>query len=149
MDLGGVLNKIIRNNQRIFIHYGVVTAITNQASSTTTATGSVSTATRAVTLSAVNSAITNGMAVTGTNITNPTYVFSINGTDMVLTRLPATTNASASLSFFSTRLSVQVSGATTAITGVRYLESYDTPAVNDVVVCLFYDNDVIVLGRLT
>jgi hypothetical protein len=29
MDFGGVLNKIIRNNQRIFIHYGVVTARTN------------------------------------------------------------------------------------------------------------------------
>lgn len=78
MDLGGVLNKIIRNNQRIFIHYGVVSAVT----------------------------------------TGPS------------------------------RVSVKVSGATTAITGVRYLASY-TPTVNDVVVCLFYDNDFIVLGKLT
>jgi hypothetical protein len=48
----------------------------------------------------------------------------------------------------NTRISVQVSGATTPITGVRYLASY-TPTVNDVVVCLFYDNDIIVLGKLT
>jgi hypothetical protein len=78
MDFGGVLNKIIRNNQRIFIHYGVVTARTNT----------------------------------------------------------------------NTRISVQISGATTAITGIRYLASY-TPTVADVVVCLFYDNDLIVLGKLT
>jgi hypothetical protein len=28
MDLGNVLNKIIKNNQQIFIHFGVVTART-------------------------------------------------------------------------------------------------------------------------
>ena len=78
MDLGGVLSKIIRNNQRIYIHYGVVSAVTT---------------------------------------------------------LPS-------------RVSVRISGATTAITGVRYLASY-TPTLNDVVVCLFYDNDIIVLGKLT
>ena len=48
----------------------------------------------------------------------------------------------------NTRISVQISGATTAITGVRYLASY-TPTVSDVVVCLINDNDLIVLGKLT
>ena len=149
MELGAILNKIIDNNKNMFIRYGVVTAITTQASSTTTATGSVNTATRAVTLSAINSAVAAGMAITGTNIAASTYVFSVNGTDMVMTKPPATTNATAALTFFSTRLSVQISGATTAITGIRYLESYDTPAVNDVVVCLLNDSDLIVLGKLT
>lgn len=148
MEFGQIVNKVIQSNQRIFIHYGVVTAITTQAVSTTTATGSVSTATKAVTLTAANSAICNGMAITGANIQASTYVFSVNGTDMVMTKTAASTNAAASLTFFSTRLSVQISGATSAITGVRYLESYDTPAVNDVVICLFYDNDIIVLGKL-
>ena len=46
------------------------------------------------------------------------------------------------------RVSVKVSGATTAITGIRYLASY-TPTVNDVVVCLLNENDLIVLGKLT
>ena len=78
MDLGNVLNKIIKNNQQIFIHFGVVTART-----------------------AVN-----------------------------------------------TRISLTISGSTTAITGVRYLASY-TPTVGDVVVCLFNDRDIIVLGKLT
>ncbi len=77
MDISQVLNKIISNNQKTFIHYGVVTALTTSPS----------------------------------------------------------------------RISVQVSGATTAITGVRYLASY-TPTVADVVVCLFYDNDIIVIGEL-
>ena len=48
----------------------------------------------------------------------------------------------------NTRISVQISGATTAITGIRYLSSY-TPTVADVVVCLINDNDLIVLGKLT
>ena len=48
----------------------------------------------------------------------------------------------------NTRISVQISGATTAVTGIRYLSSY-TPTVADVVVCLFNDNDLIVLGKLT
>ena len=78
MDFGGLLNKVIENNQKTFIHFGVVTARTNS----------------------------------------------------------------------NTRISVQISGATTAITGIRYLSSY-TPTVADVVVCLFYDADIIVLGKLT
>ena len=77
MDIGNLFNKVIQNNQKTFIHFGVVTARTSG----------------------------------------------------------------------NTRISVQVSGATTAITGVRYLSSY-TPTVADVVVCLFYDNDIIVLGKL-
>jgi hypothetical protein len=48
----------------------------------------------------------------------------------------------------NTRISVQISGATTAVTGIRYLSSY-TPTVADVVVCLINDNDLIVLGKLT
>jgi len=48
----------------------------------------------------------------------------------------------------NTRISVQISGATTAITGIRYLSSY-TPTVADVVVCLINDSDLIVLGKLT
>ena len=45
------------------------------------------------------------------------------------------------------RVSVKVSGASTAVTGIRYLASY-SPTVNDVVVCLLNDNDLIVLGKL-
>lgn len=48
----------------------------------------------------------------------------------------------------NTRVSLTISGGTTAITGIRYLASY-TPTVSDVVVCLVNDNDVIVLGKLT
>ena len=77
MDIGNLFNKVIQNNHKTCIHFGVVTARTSG----------------------------------------------------------------------NTRISVQVSGATTAITGVRYLSSY-TPTVADVVVCLFYDNDIIVLGKL-
>lgn len=77
MEISQVLNKIINNNQKTFIHFGVVTALTTSPS----------------------------------------------------------------------RISLKVSGATTAITGVRYLASY-TPTVADIVVCLFYDNDIIVLGKL-
>ena len=46
------------------------------------------------------------------------------------------------------RVSIKLSGATTAITGIRYLASY-TPLVNDVVVCLTNSTDIIVLGKLT
>jgi hypothetical protein len=78
MDIGQLLGTIVKNNQSIFIRYGVVTARTAS----------------------------------------------------------------------NTRISVQISGATTAVTGIRYLASY-TPTVADVVVCLFNDNDLIVLGKLT
>lgn len=148
MELGQILNQMIKNNQGLYLRYGVVTAITTQATSTTTATGNVSTATKAVTLTTTNSAITPGMAVTGTNIQASTYVYSINGTDMVMTKVGGSINASASLTFYSTRLSVQISGATTAVTGIRYLSTY-APSVNDVVLLLINDNDVVALGRLT
>jgi hypothetical protein len=46
------------------------------------------------------------------------------------------------------RVSVKISGSTTAMTGIRYLSSY-TPTVSDVVVCLLNDKDLIVLGKLT
>lgn len=78
MELGEVLNKIISNNQRLFLSYGVVSAVTT---------------------------------------------------------LPS-------------RVSVKISGSSTAVTGIRYMASY-TPTVNDVVVCLLYDKDIIVLGKLT
>lgn len=78
MDIGQLLGTIVKNNQDIFIRYGVVSAVT----------------------------------------TGPS------------------------------RISVRVSGSATAVTGVRYLASY-TPLVNDVVVCLFNDKDLIVLGKLT
>mgnify|MGYP006292500505 FL=1 len=45
------------------------------------------------------------------------------------------------------RVSIKLSGATTAVTGIRYLSSY-TPTLNDVVVCLLNDRDLIVLGKL-
>ena len=147
MELSEVLGKIIEGKTKLYLRYGVVTAITTQASSTTTATGSVSTATKAVTLTAANTLITPGMAVTGANIQSSTYVYSINGTDMIMTKTGASINAAASLTFYSTRLSVQVSGATTAVTGIRYVSSYQ-PAVNDVVLCLLNDRDLIVLGKL-
>lgn len=78
MELGGILNKLISNNREMFVHFGVVTAVT----------------------------------------TGPS------------------------------RISLKVSGSTTAITGIRYLASY-SPSVSDVVVCLFNDRDLIVLGKLT
>ena len=45
------------------------------------------------------------------------------------------------------RVSIKLSGATTAVTGIRYLSSY-TPTLNDVVICLLNDRDLIVLGKL-
>jgi len=148
MEIGQLLNTIVKNNQDIFIRFGVVTAITTQAVSTTTATGSVGTATKAVTLSAANNAILPGMAITGTNISASTYVYSINGADLIMTNVGASINAAAALTFYSTRVSVKPSGAATAITGIRYLSSY-SPVVNDVVICLVNDNDLVVLGKLT
>jgi hypothetical protein len=48
----------------------------------------------------------------------------------------------------NTRISMTLSGGTNVLTGIRYLSSY-TPTVADVVVALIYDNDIIVLGKLT
>ena len=48
----------------------------------------------------------------------------------------------------NTRISVLVSGSTTAITGIRYLSSY-TPTVADIVVLLVNKGDIIALGNLT
>lgn len=45
------------------------------------------------------------------------------------------------------RVSIRISGAATAVTGIRYLSSY-TPTVSDVVVCIVNENDIIVLGKL-
>jgi hypothetical protein len=47
----------------------------------------------------------------------------------------------------NTRLSVQISGSTTAVTGVRYLHSY-APQVSDVVVMIINNGDIVVLGDL-
>lgn len=47
----------------------------------------------------------------------------------------------------NTRLSVQISGSTTSVTGVRYLDSY-SPNVSDVVVMIINKGDIIVLGEL-
>ena len=47
----------------------------------------------------------------------------------------------------NTRISVLVSGSSTAITGVRYLSSY-TPTVSDIVVLLVNKGDIIALGSL-
>ena len=149
MEIGNLLQKIVEQNLTFGMHFAVVTAVTTQAATATTATGSVSTATKAVTLSAANSAIVPGMAVTGTNIQASTYVYSTNGTDMIMTKVGASINGAAALTFYSTRLSIQLSGASTSITGIRYLSSYATPAVNDVVVCLVDKQDIIVLGKLT
>ena len=48
----------------------------------------------------------------------------------------------------NTRISVLVSGSSTAITGVRYLSSY-TPTVSDIAVLLVNKGDIIALGKLT
>ena len=48
----------------------------------------------------------------------------------------------------NTRISVLVSGSTTAITGIRYLSSY-TPTVADIAVLLVNKGDIIALGKLT
>ena len=48
----------------------------------------------------------------------------------------------------NTRISVLVSGGSTAITGVRYLSSY-TPTVSDIAVLLINKGDIIALGKLT
>lgn len=47
----------------------------------------------------------------------------------------------------NTRISVLVSGSSTAITGVRYLSSY-TPTVSDIAVLLVNKGDIIALGKL-
>ena len=48
----------------------------------------------------------------------------------------------------NTRISVLVSGSSTAITGIRYLSSY-TPTVSDIAVLLVNKGDIIALGKLT
>jgi len=48
----------------------------------------------------------------------------------------------------NTRISVLISGGSTAITGIRYLDSY-VPTVNDIVVLLVNKGDIIALGKLT
>lgn len=47
----------------------------------------------------------------------------------------------------NTRISVQLSGGTTVLTGIRYLSSY-TPTVSDVIVLLVNRGDIIGLGEL-
>lgn len=47
----------------------------------------------------------------------------------------------------NTRISVLVSGSSTAITGVRYLHSY-APQVDDIVVLIVNRGDIIALGDL-
>ena len=78
MELGQILNQMMKNNQGLYLRYGVVSAVTTSPS----------------------------------------------------------------------RVSVKISGATTAVTGIRYLSTY-TPLVNDVVLLLINDNDVVALGKLT
>jgi len=148
MEFTNLIKQIIDQNVRLGIHYGKVTAITTEATSTTTATGNVSTSTKAVTLTAGNSLIRLGMAITGANISASTFVYSINGADLIMTKVGASNNASAGLTFSSTRLSVEISGSSTSVTGVRYLDSY-SPSVNDIVVCIVDKGNVFVLGDLT
>jgi len=147
MDLHNSLSKIVDQNVRFGIHYGKVTAITTEATSTTTATGNVATSTKAVTLTAGNSLIRQGMAITGANISASTFVYSINGADLIMTKVGASNNASAGLTFSSTRLSVAISGSSTSVTGVRYLSSY-IPTVSDIVILLVNKGDIFVLGTL-
>jgi hypothetical protein len=45
------------------------------------------------------------------------------------------------------RVSVKLSGSTTAVTDVKYIHSY-SPQVNDVVICLVNKGDVVILGNL-
>ena len=47
----------------------------------------------------------------------------------------------------NTRISVLVSGSSTAITGIRYLHSY-APQLDDIVVLLVNKGDIIALGDL-
>lgn len=47
----------------------------------------------------------------------------------------------------NTRISVQLSGGTTVLTGIRYLDSYN-PTVSDVIVLLVNKGDIIGLGDL-
>ena len=45
------------------------------------------------------------------------------------------------------RVSVRLSGSTTAVTDVKYIHSY-SPQVNDIVICLVNKGDIIILGDL-
>ena len=148
MDFAQIVKSIANQNNKLSIHFGIVTAITTEATSTTTATGNVSNSSKAVTLTAGNSLIRLGMAVTGANISASTFVYSINGADLIMTKIGATSNATAGLTFSSTRLSIEISGSSTSVTGVRYLSSY-TPTVADVVVMIINNGDIVVLGELT
>lgn len=47
----------------------------------------------------------------------------------------------------NTRISVLVSGSSTAVTGIRYLHSY-APQLDDIVVLLVNKGDIIALGDL-
>lgn len=44
-------------------------------------------------------------------------------------------------------ITIQISGDTTEISGIRYLASY-TPSTSDIVFCLINKNDILVLGDL-
>ena len=44
-------------------------------------------------------------------------------------------------------VSIKLSGSSTAITGVRYLNAY-TPTVSDIVVCIVDKGNVFILGNL-
>ena len=48
----------------------------------------------------------------------------------------------------NTRITVLISGSSTAITGIRYLSSY-TPTVSDIAVLLVNKGDIVALGKLT
>jgi len=45
------------------------------------------------------------------------------------------------------RVSVKLSGSTTAVTDVRFIQSY-SPSVDDVVICLVNKGNVVILGSL-
>jgi hypothetical protein len=47
----------------------------------------------------------------------------------------------------NTRISVLISGSSTAVTGIRYLHSY-APQLDDIVVLLVNKGDIIALGDL-
>jgi hypothetical protein len=47
----------------------------------------------------------------------------------------------------NTRISVLISGSSTAVTGIRYLRSY-SPQLDDIVVLLVNKGDIIALGDL-
>jgi hypothetical protein len=98
-----------------FVGNGFTNSTTSTSSVTTQATTAVTSGSTAVTLSATNANIRVGQLITGTGISNDTYVAAISGTSLTLSRT-ANATGTPTLSFFTPH-GVVVGGGNNQATG--------------------------------